>query len=100
MPEVEDALDPDGFLIDRSRPKLSNPDGSFSTESTITVGIDGRYYNIPTIVNGQRVGQEAAIQAARRNLEAFPNYQTLEQALAAAANRSNAIGALRGGEPR
>lgn len=38
-----------------------NPDGSISTELSITIGIDERVILIPTVVNGEIVSDEAAI---------------------------------------
>lgn len=92
------AVDPAGFPIDLTRPRIKNPDGSFSTESTITVGMDGRQYNIPTIVDGKRVDNETAVADARRRLaagEKLPNFDTVEEAVAQAGARSQRRGELR-----
>ena len=82
--------------IDLSRPILQNNDGTFSTEQTITIGADGRFFNIPTIVNGQRVGEEQAIALWRagRN-EAVGEFLTEEEALASARSRTERIGRVR-----
>jgi hypothetical protein len=37
------------------KPILRNPDGSVSTERTITIESDGKHYVIPTIINGKAV---------------------------------------------
>jgi len=42
-------------------PVLYNPDGTISTERTITVESDGKHYLIPTIVDGKAYGAETAI---------------------------------------
>ena len=42
------------------RPIIANPDGSFSTERTITVEIDKKWFNIPTMFAGQEVSPEDA----------------------------------------
>ena len=38
-----------GIPIDTSKPIIRNADGSISTERTITVGVDGKFWNIPKI---------------------------------------------------
>jgi hypothetical protein len=43
------------------KPILKNADGSVSTEKTITVTDDsGKFYNIPTIINGKRLDSKQA----------------------------------------
>lgn len=94
----KEAVDPAGFPIDLSRPIIKNPDGTFSTEETISVGFGGRTYNIPTIWDGKRVAPEVAVEnakAALRRGEVFPNFATVEEAKAAAPLRSKAIGDIR-----
>lgn len=91
-------LDPAGFPIDTSRPKLQNRDGSYSTEETITVGFGNKYYNIPTIWNGVRVDERAATLLARDAMQrgaTFPNFDSLEEAVREARRRSEAIGKAR-----
>lgn len=75
------------------KPMLKNPDGSVSTEESITVEVDGRYYNIPTIYNGVRLPPQAAelLFKAGQN-KPLGEYQTLEEAVAAAKARSNSLG--------
>jgi hypothetical protein len=92
-------VDPAGFPIDTSRPKLANPDGSFSTERTITVGFDDGFYNIPTIWDGAELDEEAAIKRARQALrrgQQFPRFRSVDEAVAAARARSAEIGRIRG----
>lgn len=43
------------------RPLMRNPDGTVSSERTITVEADGKHHLIPTIVGGKQLGQEEAI---------------------------------------
>ena len=76
------------------RPMLPNADGSVSTEKTITVEMDGKHYNIPTIVNGQRLSNEEAVSAMRagRN-QPVGVFGSAEEAEAAARQRSNSLGA-------
>ena len=82
--------------IDLNRPKIQNPDGSFSTERTITIDANGRWYNIPTIVNGQELDPRAAIELWSRGINKHVGeYGSLQEAETAARERSNAIGLLR-----
>lgn len=95
-------LDPDGFAVDMSRPVLKNEDGSIATEESITVqGYqlgqtgDQRYYNIPSIVGGQRVSKEEAIFDAHQRIKAgevLPNYETEPEAIKGAKARSKYLG--------
>ena len=96
LPEPEWATypkDPDGFPIDPKRPELAVED-DVETERSIGVFRKGRHYNVPSIVNGERVSAEEAVKAAGE-LEArgweFPNYATAEEANAAAERRSRSI---------
>lgn len=74
------------------RPVLTNEDGTFSTEETITVEMDGRFMNIPTIWDGKRVPEEEAIEQARRSGQDFPTFDTLEAAETAARERTATLG--------
>jgi N12 class adenine-specific DNA methylase/predicted RNA methylase len=91
-------VDRTGNSVDTKRPKIENPDGSFSTEETITIEADGKWVNIPTIVGGQRVGEDQAIELFKSGknpaVGAFP---TLPEAETAARGRSEDIGNIRGG---
>lgn len=96
------AVDPDGFAIDTSRPYVYNDDGSRSTETTRGFNLDGREYNIPTIVNGQRVSDEEAIAHAREQMAQgweYPNFDTIEEAEEAAQRRSDSIAQARAEHP-
>jgi hypothetical protein len=90
------ALGPRESRIDTSRPMLENQDGSFSTEETITIEVDGRYYVIPTIVQGRRVDEDTAIGLWRAggNPE-VAQAGSQEEADAIARNRSARIGRQR-----
>lgn len=48
--------------IDWNEPRVRNPDGSISTERTITVEMDGRYYNLQTAVGDRIVSDAEAIK--------------------------------------
>ena len=91
--------DPFGNTIDTTRPVIHNPDGSVSTERTITDLFstpDGdRWINYPSIVDGQQLSPEAATQAlfAGRNapVGVFDDLGTAEQA---AGQRTQYLGIL------
>ena len=83
--------------VDTSRPKLQNSDGSFSTERTITVEMDGKHYLLPTIVNGQPLNPETAVILFQRGQnQPVGVFATAEEAETAAVARSQRIGTLRG----
>lgn len=84
--------------IDTSRPVINNPDGSFSTERTITIEADGRHYVIPTIVGGKQLRDDEAVKAWRagKNPEVGV-YGSADEAENAAQARSKRIGQVRGG---
>lgn len=42
--------------------KIKNPDGSFSTERTISVSGDGKHYLIPTIIDGKQYTEDEAVE--------------------------------------
>lgn len=82
--------------IDLTRPIIKNKDNSFSTEKTITIGQDGKFLNIPTIINGREVSEQDAIEHANRTGENFGVFNSKEAAVADAEKRSFRIGELRG----
>jgi hypothetical protein len=94
------AFDPSGNPIDLSRPKLQNPDGSFSTERSITVtepGLNGgQPTNIPTIWDGRQLSEDEAIQRAIASNQKFPSFNSIDEAVNAAKARSERIGQIRG----
>lgn len=47
------------------RPVIRNPDGSVSTERTITIEVDGRHVLLPTIVDGKQRSESEAVQLWR-----------------------------------
>lgn len=78
------------------KPAIQNPDGSFSTERTITIGADGGFYNIPTIVNGQQHTSAEAVALYRAGQNpAVDSSSTEAGAIALAKSRSAQIGASR-----
>lgn len=83
--------------IDMSRPRIENPDGSFSTERTITVEADGKHFLIPTIVGGKQLSEDAAVKAWRDGKnKAVGEFDTAAEAERQAKSRSRRIGDLRG----
>lgn len=85
--------------IDEQRPIISNDNGSFSTERTITIEVDGRYVNIPTIVNGHQVSVSNAIMLWEEGSNPeVGSFSTEAEALQHARDRSQQIGRLRGTE--
>jgi hypothetical protein len=61
MPEPTPSL---GRTLE-GRSILRDPQGGYETEKSATVGLDGRYYNVPTIFGGQHVPVPAAIARIR-----------------------------------
>jgi hypothetical protein len=96
-------IDPDGFPIDLDRPEL--PGGR--TEYTVTEQFpDGRWFNVPTIHNGVQYDPATQwdeimehVRRARASGWEFPNFESLEEAEAAARRRSEAIGNVRRMKP-
>ena len=73
--------------------RVENQDGTFSTERTIGVNIDGREYVIPTLVDGKQLDEQTAVnEAKRRGLQNYPSFNTVEEAEQYAQGRSAAIG--------
>jgi hypothetical protein len=52
-----------GTPHDLGKPILKNPDGSWSTESTITIESDGKSLVLPTIIGGRRYSNQEAVAA-------------------------------------
>ena len=92
--------DPAGFLIDPNRPILMNEDGSSSSERTVTIEGDGRYFNVPSIINGKRYDTdkqedfEKVIENAKSKMRQgwiYPNFESLEEAEQQAGARSDSL---------
>lgn len=87
-------LEPRG--INLSRPRIENGDGSFSTERTITIEADGRWFNIPTIVDGRQRTEDEAVRLWRSGENAEVGaFGSLSEAEQAARARSDRIGRAR-----
>lgn len=78
-------------------PARQNADGSHSTELSITVTDPrlngGKPTNIPSLWGGKELDEESAIRAALQSGRAFPGFDNINSAVAAAKARSNAGGA-------
>jgi hypothetical protein len=85
------------------RPVVKNPDGSVSTERTITVTDSrlngGRATNIPSMFGGKEVSEDEAIErivkAGGKDPEtgrSLPGYASIEEAVTAAEERSSGLG--------
>tara|TARA_R110002051_G_scaffold4429_1_gene23566 strand:- start:1057 stop:2010 length:954 start_codon:yes stop_codon:yes gene_type:complete len=96
MPELQAGLE-------RLRPRISNPDGSFSTERSITVTDerinDGQPTNIPSMFGGVEREEEEAIQRIveaggidPETGRALPSFPSIDEAVKAAMARSDSIG--------
>jgi hypothetical protein len=60
-----------------SRPKVKNPDGSYSTVYSMGVGIENGYtMNIPRVVNGKVVSEEEAKRFSRETGQHLGIYRT------------------------
>lgn len=86
-------------LESTGKPIIQNPDGTISTERSITVTHPGlnsnRPTNIPTIVGGKQLKDSQAVEAAIAQQAAgyrYPSYDTIDLAVAAAKQRSEQLG--------
>lgn len=85
----------DKINVDLSRPQIKNADGTFSTEKTITVEMDQKFFLIPTIVDGIERGTEEAVRLFVEGLNnAVGVFKTASEAEAAAVQRSAFIGKI------
>lgn len=78
---------------------IVNPDGSVTTERSITVtdpGLNGgRPTNIPTVWSGRVVSDDEAVQDAINSGMTFPSFTSIDEAVRAAEQRSQDLGAGR-----
>ena len=79
------------------RPIIKNDDGSFSTERTRTIEVDGKWVNIPTMFDGREVSEDEAFEIMRENGFRDPEtgkrpkkFSTKEKAIKAAESGSKA----------
>ena len=59
-----------------------------SHENTITIGISGRSYNIPTVIRGKQVSDDEAARHFKKTGKHFGSFKKLEGALFGARERS------------
>jgi hypothetical protein len=81
-----------GIPPDPKRPRINNPDGSFSTERTITMQTSDGWFNVPTIIDGKQYPENEVQQYFLMGL--IPHvgkFKTLEEAVAAAKARTKRI---------
>lgn len=85
-----------GAPIDMNRQKLSNDDGSFSTERTVTIPLNGRWYNVPTIVDGVQYPEgDIEYYFSQGWIPHVGEFPTVETAVRSARVRTDAIGKKR-----
>ncbi len=77
-------------------PARNNSDGSVSTEVSITVTDPklngGKPTNIPSMWGGKEVDQDTAIENAIKSKKTWPTFNSIDEAVKAASERSNAKG--------
>lgn len=67
------------------RPKVKNPDGSYSTVRTMTITDNsGKGINIPTVIGNQVVTPQEAIEHFKKTKEHLGIYKTEKDAIEAA----------------
>lgn len=64
-----------------NRPVVHNEDGSISTERSIVIEEDGEYVIIPTVVNGEIVSDDEAVQHYHETGEHHGKYKTVTEAV-------------------
>ncbi len=69
-----------GNLDPWNRPSIRNEDGSYSTTSSISIGVDGGEVVIPTVVGGKRLSNEDAIQHYKTTGENLGTFSTPQAA--------------------
>lgn len=91
-------VDTQGNPVDLNRPIIQNKDGTISTEETITIEVDGKFFNIPTIVNGTRRSDDDATRLWREGVnKAVGVFDSQEDATTAAEQRSKFLRNVRTG---
>lgn len=82
-----------GAPVEFGRPLMPNPDGSVSSELTMTTqGPGGQWYNVPTMMNGMALPYDTIETLFQYGLAPHVgSFPTLDEAEAAAVRRSNTI---------
>ena len=80
-----------------NQPILKNPDGSMSTERTVTVphpSKPGKWMIIPSLWGGKQLDEESAARMAMTSGRDFPEFNSIDEADAWAEKHSPRIGGL------
>jgi hypothetical protein len=81
-------------------PARKNPDGSHSTEVSITVTDprlnEGKPTNIPSLWGGKEVDEDTAVNNVLKSGKTYKSFDSIDNAVKAAKERSNAGGASAG----
>lgn len=97
--DFDPAKYPGGAPIDVSRAIVHNPDGSFSTERSITITSGGKEIVIPTIVGGKERSEDEAVELWKNGKnKAVGTFDDPQEAEYYAQQRSMAIARLRAKE--
>jgi len=81
-----------GAPVEFGRPIITNPDGSRTTEYTTTTERDGRWYNVPTVMNGAVLPSETVESLFQHHLAPdVGNFDTMDHAVQAARERTKRI---------
>tara|TARA_R100001129_G_scaffold180334_1_gene158267 strand:+ start:1168 stop:1587 length:420 start_codon:yes stop_codon:yes gene_type:complete len=100
--QAENGVFPRPLRAGESRP---NPDGSYSTEITMTERDGDMFFNFPSLYMTQegikqfedpREAKDVALEYEKRSGKKFPRYSSLKAALKAAKARTNQGGVQRG----
>lgn len=78
--QIKGLIEPGNIKDLYNRPILYNPDGTWSTTSSMSFDEDGREVLIPTVVNGKRLTDEQAIQYYRRTGQHLGKFDSPENA--------------------
>lgn len=76
----------------KTKPRILNPNGSYSSERSISIGVEGGFINIPTIWGGKQLSHSEAIERSKKSRIRYPRFKTLNEAVKAAGQRSKALG--------
>ena len=68
----------------RIKKPIKNKDGSISTVRTIGIEADGKFVNIPTVINGKVVSNKEAVDHYRKTGKHLGKYKTRKERDAAA----------------
>jgi hypothetical protein len=75
--------------LDGNRPSYTNAEGKQVSENKIGVGMKGKEYVLPTVVDGKQLTEDEAIERYKNTGEHMGVFDTIEEANRAAALRTN-----------